>query len=86
MILLNVDDLIISCKNGKGIDYVIDFLNIDYSETNIFEGPIIDYLDMLFDFSLPDEVSISMGNMIYESLQELAVANDAHTESRQRVI
>ena len=65
-ILLYVDDLMISCKNRKGIDYVIDFLNTDYSKANVYEGPVIDYLGMLFDFILPGEVSISMGNMVAE--------------------
>ena len=36
---------------------------------------------MLFDFGLPGEVSISMGNMVNEFLQELDVADDAHAES-----
>ena len=80
-ILLYVDDLMISCANRQGIDYVIEFLNIDCSKANLYEGPTIDYLGMLFDFGLPGEVSISMGNMIGEFLQELDVADDAHAES-----
>ena len=56
-------------------------MNSDYSKANVYEGPIIDYLGMLYDFSLPSEVSISMGNMIHEFLQELAVADDAHADS-----
>ena len=38
-ILLYVDDLMISCVNRQGIDYVIDFLNSDYSKANVYEGP-----------------------------------------------
>ena len=67
----------ISCKNRNGIDYVIDFLNTDYSKVNVYRGHVSDYLCMLFDFSL----SISMGNIVAEFLQELAVADDAHAES-----
>ena len=63
-ILLYVDDLMISCKNRKGIDYVIDFLNTDYSKANVYEDPVIDYLGMQFDFSLPGEVSISMAEFL----------------------
>ena len=47
---------------------------------NVFEGNSIDYLAMIFDFSSLVEVSISMGNMVTEFLQKLAVANDAHAE------
>ena len=53
------------------------FLNTDYSKANIYEGPVTDYLGMLFYFSLPGE----LGNMVAEFLQELPVADDAHAES-----
>ena len=56
-------------------------MNSDYSKANVYEGPVIDYLGMLFDFSLPGELPISMGNMVAEFLQELDVADDAHAES-----
>ena len=36
---------------------------------------------MIFNFSIPGEVSISMGNMVSEFLQELAVPDDARAES-----
>ena len=34
-----------------------------------------------FDFGLPGEISISMGNMIIEFVQKLCVADDAHAKS-----
>ena len=80
-ILLHVDDLMIACKNKKGIDYVIQALNSDYSKANVYEGSSIDYLGMIFNFSIPGEVSISMGNMVSEFLQELAIPDDARAES-----
>jgi hypothetical protein len=80
-ILLHVDDLMIACKNRKGIDYVIDALNNDYSKANVYEGSSLDYLGMIFNFIIPGEVSISMGNMVAEFLQELNVPDDARAES-----
>ena len=56
-------------------------MNIDCSKANAYEGSTIDYLVMLFDFGLPGKVSISMGIMVNEFLQELDVADDAHAES-----
>ena len=80
-ILIHVDDLMIACKNRKGIDYVIHGLNSDYSRANVYEGPSVDYLGMIFNFNIPGEVSISMGGMIDEFLSEVGVGDDAKAES-----
>ena len=80
-ILIHVGDLMIACKNRKGIDYVIHGLNSDYSRANVYEGPSVDYLGMIFNFSIPGEVSISMGGMIDEFLSEVGVSDDAKAES-----
>ena len=53
----------ISCKK---IDYVTDFLNMDYLKANVYEDPVIDYLGILF--SSPGEVSISIGSMVAKFL------------------
>jgi hypothetical protein len=80
-ILIHVDDLMIACKNRKGIDYVIHGLNIDCSRANAYEGPSVDYQGMIFNFNIPGEVSISMGGMINEFLSEVGVGDDAKAES-----
>ena len=46
-ILIHVDDLMIACKNKKGIDYIIHGLNSDYSRANVYESPCVDYLGMI---------------------------------------
>jgi len=78
---LYVDDSMISCVNRQGNDYIIDFLNIDYSKATVYEGSTIDYLGMLFDFVSPGEVSISMGN----SCRNLLLPTMLTLSLRQRV-
>jgi hypothetical protein len=80
-ILLHVDDLMIACKDQNGINYVVSSLNAEYSKANVYDTLCIDYLGMLFDFSVPGEVSISMGNMVQEFLNEVGVDADAKAES-----
>ena len=42
-ILLHVDDLMISCENQSGIDYVITSLNMEYSRANVYDTLTLDY-------------------------------------------
>ena len=81
LILLHVDDLMILCEYQSGIDYVITSLNKEYSRANVYDKLTLDYLGMLFNFSVPGEVSIGMGKMVQEFLDEVAVAVDARAET-----
>jgi len=45
-----VDDLMMACKNKKGVERVIDFLNKEYPRANVYEGDNLDYQGMLFTF------------------------------------
>ena len=65
----------------SGIDYVITCLNKEYSRANVYDTLTLDYLDMLFNFCVPGEVSISMGKMVQEFLDEVAVAIDTRAET-----
>jgi hypothetical protein len=80
-ILIHVDDLMITCKDQEGVDYVVTCLNMEYSKANVYDGETLDYLGMMFNFSIPGEVSITMGNMITEFLNEVGVCDDARAES-----
>ena len=56
-------------------------LNTEYAKANVYEGKFIDYLGMLFNYSIPGQVSISMGNMINQFLVDIGVSDDARAES-----
>jgi hypothetical protein len=58
--LLHVDDIMIACEDRKGLDYVMEGLNSNYTKANVCEGSVLDYLGMIFDYSIPGEVTISM--------------------------
>jgi hypothetical protein len=80
-ILVHVDDLMITCKDQEGIDYIVTCLNKEYSKANVYDSGNIDYLGMMFNFNIPGEVSISMGNMISEFLAEVGADDNARAES-----
>ena len=56
-------------------------LNTEYAKANVYEGKVIDYLGMLFNYSIPGQLSISMGNMINQFLVDIGVSDDARAES-----
>ena len=48
-ILIHVDDLMIASTVQSRIDEVIMGLNTEYAKENVYDGQVIDYLDMLFN-------------------------------------
>jgi len=70
-----------SCTNQEGVDYVVTCLNNEYCKENVYDGHSIDCIGMTFNFIVPSEVSISIGNLINEFLAEVGVGDDARAES-----
>ena len=56
-------------------------LNKEYSKANVYERLTLDNLGMLFNFSIPGQVSISMGKIVQEFLDEVAVAVNERAET-----
>ena len=50
-------------------------LNTEYAKVNVYDGQVIDNLGMLFNYSIPGQVSICMGNMINEFLVDVGVCD-----------
>jgi hypothetical protein len=67
----------IACVDHKGIQLVVDMLNKVYTKANVCDGKVIDYLGMIFDFSIDDEVTIGMEHMVHEILQEMDIVDGA---------
>jgi Reverse transcriptase (RNA-dependent DNA polymerase) len=74
-ITLHVDDLMISCANKLCLEDILQGLQKEYKKINVQEGPKVDYLGMIFDYSEPGAVSISMGSMISELLQAIGICD-----------
>jgi hypothetical protein len=55
-IILNVDDLMITSKNKKNIDLVLEKLLVMYKDLSIHEGLQHNYLGCHYDFSKEGEV------------------------------
>ncbi len=70
MIRWHVDDLMISHSSGKAIAKFLRALKDIYGDNPVEStGKIHDYLGMTFDFSLQDEVKISMTQYISKVIE-----------------
>ena len=63
-IALYVDDLIITCTNGKLINEITNALRSKYNEIKVVDGPIHNYLGMVLDFSQAPLLRINQTGMI----------------------
>ena len=52
---------------------MITCLNKEYSKTNVYDTLTLKYLGVLFNFSIPGQVSIIMGKLVHDFLDEVAV-------------
>jgi hypothetical protein len=79
-IVLHVDDLMITCKNGSKIDELIASLKERYTEgVTIHEGPVVSYLGMTFDWTKSGEVKITQEGYIKDMLRDSSVEGLAKT-------
>ena len=63
-IAVYVDDLIITCINGKLINEITNALRSKYNEIKVVDGPINNYLGMVLDFSQAPLLRINQTGMI----------------------
>ena len=70
---MHVDDLMIGSQDPRGVDYVIDILNQEYAKANIYEGGNIDYLGMIFNFSINGTVTMSMKSKVCDLVDDMGI-------------
>lgn len=73
MVFTHVDDLLITCVEESVIDEVIQSLNEKFGRVNAHNGPVIDYLGMIMDFSNQGVVTVSMKPMVEAILEEMNI-------------
>jgi hypothetical protein len=73
---MQVDDLMIGSQDPRGVDYVIDILNKEYTKANVYEGENIDFLGMIFNFYTNGSVSISMKAMVGDLVNDMGIKVD----------
>jgi hypothetical protein len=79
-ITTHVDDLKISCcLDPRGVKDTLADLTKAYKNLNVHDVKTLDYLGMIFDYSVAGEVSISMDNMIRGAVNEYNIQSKAAT-------
>jgi hypothetical protein len=73
-ITVHVDDLKISSTCKESVEKVLEHLRFKYKKISVNEGPVVEYLGMIFDYSTEGEVAISMKQMIDEAINEMNVS------------
>jgi hypothetical protein len=58
-----------SCHDPRGVEDTLNELRSVYKEINVFDGDIIDYLGMDFNYEVPSVVKISMVQMVDEVIE-----------------
>jgi hypothetical protein len=74
-VVIHVDDLKISCADPRGVVDTLDELRRVYKEINVFDGAIIDYLGMDFNYEVDGVVKISMPQMVASCIEDLEVTD-----------
>jgi hypothetical protein len=57
------------------LEETLEGLRKEYKRINVQEGPKVDCLGMIFDYTEPGAVSISMGSMIDELIQAIGISD-----------
>jgi hypothetical protein len=75
-ICIYVDDLLVTCASAGAVKAVLNQLQDIYKDVKIHEGKIHSYLGMTIDFSVDEEVSISMEGYTDELLRFCDISAD----------
>jgi hypothetical protein len=59
-----VDDILATSTNLSMLDDIVNFIKDKYHEYRLQEGPVVGYLGMTFDFTIPGEARITMDGYV----------------------
>jgi Reverse transcriptase (RNA-dependent DNA polymerase) len=76
---VHVDDLFISSKSPSMIEHLCTGLKDRYGDVTRKDGPVVSYLGMTFDLSLPGEARLTMRGYVEELLTSSGVIGKAKT-------
>jgi len=76
-VVIYVDDLFITCRDLVALEQLQAMLKRTFHEISVHDGVIHSYLGMTFDFSIDNEVSITMAGYVNDLLQEADVHGTA---------
>jgi len=70
-VVIHVDDIMITAKDESRLTSEIKLLQDKFGDLTITRGRILNYLGMIFDFSVEDKVKITMDGFVTEMLSDL---------------
>ena len=81
-VAVHVDDLLISCTDQTRIDDLIQGMRTSYGDVKTSAGPVVGYLGMTLDISVPDQAKITMVGYVEDMLKARGTGKVARTPAR----
>ena len=82
-IAIHVDDLLITSACPLMIEELVAGLTKRYGEITRKNGPVMNYLGMVFDLTTPGEVKVTMTGFVNEMLKECGITGSARTPATE---
>ena len=82
-VAVHVDDLMITSTDSDMIESLSKGLNQRYGDITRNDGPIVNYLGMVFDLSLPGIAKVSMTGYVEDMLKEVGTTKGARTPATE---
>ena len=83
IVAIHVDGLLITSGSSLMIEDLAEGLTKRYGEITRKNGPIVNYLGMVFDLATPGKVKVSMMGFVDEMLKEHGVTGKARTPATE---
>jgi hypothetical protein len=78
-VVIYVDDLFITCKNGEAIEELESLLRFKFKEITVHEGLVHSYLGMTWDYSQPSSVKVTMEGYTNDLLRQANISGIVKT-------
>ena len=82
-VAVHVDDLMITSTDSDMMESLSKGLNQRYGDITRKDGPIVNYLGMVFDLSLPGIAKVSMTGYVEDMLKEVGTIKGARTPATE---
>jgi hypothetical protein len=82
---LHVDDLLTTCVSEKEIELFFAYLRTQFPAITVHKGETLSYLGMLFDFTTPGEVRVTMKKNIDDVLEGCGVDKCCATPAKDNL-
>jgi histone deacetylase 1/2 len=84
-VVVYVDDLFITSMNNNLIDQLESLLKDKFNEITVNDGVVHSYLGMIFDFSIPGDVKITMDGYVNDLLKQADISGTVSTPATENL-